>query len=461
MMRFDRRKFMSALGLTAGGAALPAIADRLISRAYGQQQPVERLVAFWFIGGSIQVQQGQTGWGLIPPELKGEGESGVGGAPELSGNTSFAWPKKLAPLSELRSKVAIVDGLNNQTPGASAHGSMFQATTCTPGGGTPGGPSIDQAIAQAVGSKSAMSSILVGYNEDSIRLKLERTVDSFAAGPGSPVPHTTSVALLMRELFGGGAGDGGKAPSPKPVMDSLRLDIKRLESRFAAEERRGLEDYLRLVEQFEAQQAARAALDCGVAPVLPAGSPEEMAAAMTQALTLAFQCGISRVAGVAIGTGGGHEDMPAYTATTGEPIFDGHSFSYDYSRQAGLVQTFHMSLIAQMHQALGDKLVTVYTCDSGMAPMESEAGAVFTHHAANYRVPAIVVGDWGGGIKTGGRYLRYGCKVSYDHTNGAGNNQSIADLFLSIAHGMGAALPTFGGPQQVVPTTGPLPELLV
>ncbi len=459
MNRLHRRHFLSALGLTAGGAALPAIVDRLVSRAYGQQPASDKLVVFWFIGGSIQIQQGQTGWGLIPPELKGEGESGVGGAPELSGNTSFTWPKKLAPLSALRSKVAIVDGLNNQTPGASAHGSMFQATTCTPGGGTPGGPSIDQAIAQLVGKQNAMSSILVGYNEESIRLKLERTVDSFAAGPGSPVPHTTSVPLLLRELFGGGASDGGKAPSPKPVMDSLRLDIKRVESRLAPEERRGLEDYLRLVEQFEAQQAARAGLSCGTAPVLASGSPEEMATSMTQALTLAFQCGISRVGGIAIGTGGGHEDMPAYTATTGDPLFDGHSFTHDYSRQAGQIQTFHMSLIAQMHQALGDKLVSVYSCDSGMAPMEGDSGAVFTHHATNYRVPAIVVGDWGGALKTGGRYLRYGCKIAMDHTNGAGRNQSLADLFLSVAQGMGAPLQTFGGPEQVVPTTGPLPEL--
>jgi len=460
MIRYHRRRFIAGLGFAAGGAALAAIADKLVSRAYGQEPAAQKFVVFWFIGGSIQVQQGQTGWGLIPPELKGEGESGVGGAVELSGNTGFTWPKKLAPLTAIRNKVAILDNLNNQCPGASAHGSMFQATTCSPGSGLPGGPSIDQAIAQVVGKESAMSSILVGYNERSIQLNLERNVDSFAAAQGSPIPHTTSVPLLLRELFGTGVSAGGKPPSPKPIMDSLRLDIKRLEGRLATEERGALQDYLRLVEQFEAQQAARAKLDCGLAPSFPAGSPEEMATAMTQALTLAFQCGISKVAGIAIGTGGDHEDMPAYSATTGERIFDGHSFEFDYSRQGGLIQTFHMSLIAEMHKALGDALVSVYTCDSGMAPMEGDAGAVFTHHATNYRVPAIVVGDWGGALKTGGRYLRYGAKVAYDHTNGVGNNQSLADLFLTIAHGMGAPLATFGGPEQVVPTTGPLKELL-
>ncbi len=457
MIRFHRRAFLASLGLTAGGALLPGIATKLVSSAYGQQIS-QKCVVFWFIGGSIQIQQGQTGWGLCPPEFAA-GEAGVGGENALGGSTAFTWPKKLEPLAGLRNKVAIVDGLNNLTPGASAHGSGFQATTCSPGNNSPGGPSIDQAIAQQIGTQSALSSILVGNNKDSIQLKLERTADSFAAAKGSPVPHTTSVPLLMRELFGTGLS-GGKPPSPKPIMDSLRLDIKRLESRLAPEERGALNDYLRLVEQFETQQAARDKIVCAT-PVAPAASsPEEMATAMTQAITLAFQCGISPVAAIAIGTGTGHEDMPQYSAITGDPDFDGHSFVYEYSRQAGLIQRFHMGLIAEMHKALGDSLLTVYTCDSGMAPSEGEAGKVFTHHAMNSRVPAIVVGDLGGALKTGGRYLRYGVKVGADHTNGAPNFHSIADLFLSVAHAMGAPLKTFGGPQQVVPTAGPLAELM-
>ncbi len=445
MIRYDRRRFLGTIGLTAGGAMLPTLADRLVCRAYGQATKRQPCFVIWIVGGAIQCRQGSSGWGLAPPEF------GDSGGLEVGGKTAFTWPKKLEPLEGMRDKVAIIDGLC-ALPGGGGHGNGFITTTCTPG--SPGGPSIDQAIAQVIGRDSAMGSILVGCSDRSLRLKLERETGMFAAAKGSAVPHVASVPLLLRELFGAGT-PGGKPPSPRPLLDSMRLDLKRLERKLAVEERTALEDYLRLIAQYEAQYVARTKIACVGPGSLPALGAEDITTSMTQAITLAFQCGVSRVAGVAIGaTGGDHEDMPPHPVLLGgDKFFDGHSTMYDYARQAGLIQRFHMSLIADMHKALGDDLVTVYTSESGDADGN---GSHFGHHANAARVPAIVVGGARGGLKTGGRYLRY--PMRYSAETKVSNAHSMADLYLAAAAAVGAPLQTFGG-GQTQPTLGSLPDL--
>lgn len=449
MIRYDRRRFLSSLGLTAGTAALPAIADRLVSRAYGQESR-KKMLALWVVGGAIQCQQDPLGWGLVPPEFSETGGS------ELNGKTSFTWPAKLAPLQGMRDKVVILDGLNS-SPGLGGHGNGYCTLTCTPGSDSPGGPSIDQAIAQVIGRDTALSSILIGVSQRSLQLNLERQAGMFAAARGSVIPLITSVPLLLRELFGT-AASGGKPPSPRPLLDSMRLDIQRLERKLAVEERGPLQDYLRLISQFEAQYVARSKIVCNGPATLPAGSVEDITTSMVQAATLALQCGISRVVGIAIGaTGGDHEDMPAHQVLSpGEKIFDGHGVTYNYSRQAGLIQRFHMSLIADMHKALGDGLLSVYTSESGAAGGAGQGR--FDHHAAYMRTPAIVVGTAGGALRTGGRYLRYPLRAGADaQVSGA---HAMADLFMSVAGAMDAPLKTFGGGPMAQPPLGPLPELL-
>lgn len=451
MIRYNRRRVLGRIGLGAGSLVLGSVADRLIARAYGQ--PTNRKsVVFFVVGGAMQTEHGTTGWGLQPPEVSGKFNN-----PELSGRTDFTWPRKLEPLKALRNKTVILDGLNNDVPGASPHTGGYVVLSCSPAG--MGGITIDQALAQSIGRDTALGSILVGCNFASMKNKLQRDSTTFAAGPGRPLQHIVSLDLLTKELFGAGASGAPASSVSKPLLDSMRTDIRRLERSLAAEERGALGDYLKLIEQFEAQQVARAKVSCKAPTLGGGGSAEDLTKGMTQAITLAIQCGVTRVAGIAIGTGFEHEDMPVHAQVTGRSgRMDGHSITEDYSSYTGAVQKFHAGLIADMHRALGDDTVIVYLSDTGAAPGKNGQQSQFTHHGHPWRHPVVVVGTGGGALKLGGRYLRFGPKFRDKPAHATA--RPLSELYLSVAQAVGAPMKTFGAPSHPLPAKGPIPEIM-
>jgi hypothetical protein len=456
MSRYDRRRFLERLGLTAGSVVLPAIADQLVSRAYGQPTATKRAV-FWVAGGGMQIEQHDNDLGVTPREINQRWQ-----VPELSSTTAFSWPRVLQPLAAIKDRVVILDNLNNRVPGTDAHKAGYAVMSCAPAvteptGGRPGAITIDQAVAAVIGKDTAMSSILVGLNNSSIERQLERVGNTFALGPDRPLAHICKVDVVRRELFGAQLGPAGGSSSPKPVLDSLRTDIRRLEARLASTERGALGDYLSAIEKYEQQQSARSRTSCQ-APALAAGATAEaVTQAMVRAVTVALQCGVTRVAGFAIGTGFEHEDMPAHpgvTATAGR--LDGHSTARDYAADWGAIRQFHFTLLAEMHKALGDDTVLVYLPDTGAAtPNAGRPG--FTHHSTSWRYPAVVIGTAGGALRAGGRYLRFGGKRL--DAPAPDNARSLGDLFLTVANAVGAPLRTFGNNAEV-PNKGPIRELM-
>jgi len=120
------------------------------------------------------------------------------------------------------------------------------------------------------------------------------------------------------------------------------------------------------------------------------------------------------------------------------------------SNSAMDIHTFNTTLIARMIEALssikeGDRFIL----DSSFILYTSENGE--QHHSAKTRWPLVLIGDAGGKLRTGGRFLRY--------PMGSKSSRSLADFFCSLSTASGSPTDDSGkGGNE--PVLGPLPELM-
>ena len=78
------------------------------------------------------------------------------------------------------------------------------------------------------------------------------------------------------------------------------------------------------------------------------------------------------------------------------------------------------------------------------------------HHPVCHEWPFILIGDLGGRLKLGNRYLRYPWYGNQGH-------RTIANLYLSLLHAVGERQNTFGIPDfglGDLDQTGPLAEIM-
>lgn len=423
-----RRTALAALGLGTASGFLAALRDRALA-----QPGDDRAVMFWLAGGGTQCQ---PPYGIVPEASDPGNWNGWG--PSLTERTDWQWPDQLDPIAPYRNETVLLDGLFNR---GGSHSAGYVALSCAveegaednANGMPPAGITIDQYIAENLGADSAFRSIAVGLNDRSHTRGAVRDANSFALGPGRPLAHITSASLLREEVFG---ITNQPTTSEFPVLDFLRHDIERLRGRLSVEERGPLDDYLGLVEDYESRQAARAGISCEAPPAPSATSADEQLEAMADILALALQCGLTRVASVAVGTGFDHEDLPAHAGVQIVP----HQSS-TYPERSAAHRRFHLELIARVRQAVGDRMTTIYVSETG-------AAARSTHHGRNTRTPALVIGNAGGELRTGGRYLRYGKE-----------DRQLGDFFATVATAFGIATDRFGTVQEV-PPQGLLSELV-
>lgn len=266
----------------------------------------------------------------------------------------------------------------------------------------------------------------------------------FAGDRSRPEPIFQDPARLYSDLFGATSADPAVgAGRRRALFDSLRHDIKRLESSFAGSERAKLDSYLGQINEIDRRQTAVAALGCkpGFAPA-----------------TMTLACGLTNVVGVSNCNGNPHSHFGTWSkmvAGTDIPVF-GPNIGHDPpAKQGPAMDLFHdwnASLIAGMARSLAaipegngtalDNTVIVYMSDNGEA-----------HHAGHHRWPLFLLGGAGGRLRTDGRFLRY-------PKRGSAGSRSMGDVFTTIATAVGASNDLFGK-GGFEPVTGTLPEILI
>jgi hypothetical protein len=236
----SRRRFLKGIGLSGLTArvGLPALDAMLNSNgaAYAAAgkanlESIESRFVFWFNGNGIPEKY----W--VPRET----------------GPQFEFTPCLRPLASFRDDIQIITGLDSPAarvpqPGNSHYPSMSALLTGQPFTGRgAGGPSIDQAIARAIGEKSRFRSLQVGVSQESFGESIQRNMSW--ADRDRPLPPEMIPHRFFDRLFG--EREEGWVDRKKSILDLVREDAQSLQGDLGSNDRRRLDEYLTSVRDLE------------------------------------------------------------------------------------------------------------------------------------------------------------------------------------------------------------------
>jgi hypothetical protein len=376
---------------------------------------------------------------------------------------NFELSQILAPLEPWKDRLVVVDGLHVITtsgPGDEHQKGMGHLWTASPlqasATGANGsvvlwssGASVDQVIAQAIGSATAHQSLEFGVQTGDGASVFSRM--SYA-GPGEPVAPEKDPSEMFDRLFGDLDADPGAIEALKAqrgsVIDLVKGDLDSLATRMGTEDRAKLEAHLDAMREIEKRNELAVPV-CEVPPepgVGPGGNAQFPAVSRLQIdqLVMALACDLTRVASLQwstavsstrfdwLGIGTGHHDLS-------------HLGNSDPTMLSTItaINTWYAEEVAY----LLDKLAAVpegdgTLLDNTLVVWGNELSRGNTH--GHSPVPFVLAGGAGGAFETG-RWLE---------VDGHPHNR----LLVSICRAMGLdETDTFGATD---PGTGGLPGLV-
>ncbi len=451
-MAMNRRDLLRTLGLGAGAAFLSPWVDRTLSHALGQSVAPRRRVIICSVVGFEPSR-------FVPQEVTTGRTQGEDRPlpPAVDPISNFTWPSMFAPIADLRQHTLLIDGLTNPVTGSDVHhGSGFGALTCRQPQGEPSllapprGVSIDQYLAQTLSANAPKSSLLFGTSYDSFAKGRVRETSAFSAGTGQSLSHATKASALYSEIVSvassDGSGDAMEAGRRQALRDVLSSDFSRLRQRLAGPERERLDVYETAIAEFDRRYELRENVSCGTPPSGQDNTENSRMESMMEMATLALECGLTNVVGMAVGTANSHDEhFPRYEGIGTVPV---HEYNSVYGDLTDKVHHFHWGLLRNMIESLDqsghpdDETIIVYMTPRGMSNYSA-------HHGQNTRIPLMMFAK-SPNIQLGGRFLRY-----------PPHERSLAEFFRSLAQVVGVCPDGFATGDSVVgPVRGLLDEVV-
>lgn len=365
--------------------------------------------------------------------------------------TEFQLEPITEPLEPHRKDLLFVEGL--EPTNCNGHGgycNMLSAATPIRIGEDDeigGGTTLDQAVAQRIGKDSRFASLQIGIGSGGSQ---KYGVLSWYE-PRKPAPADGRPRSLWARVFASVAGKGpGEQEATtrllrqrKSVLDGALAQASGLRSRLGSADQSKLDNYLQSFRDLEARIAsAPAAMGCARpdTPSDPRGGSEvlpDVARLQIENLAMAFACDLTRVATVQLAFEGHQGVYPWLDVKTGH-----HSLSHCDHDDASAPKAYpEQGRISRWHAEVIASLVT------RLKAIPEGAGTVFdntvilwintltygaTH--SNSRTPTLLIGNAGGALRTGGRFIRLA----------ANERRTLADLYAPIANAFGLESRAFG-----------------
>jgi hypothetical protein len=404
---------------------------------------------------------------------------------DAAGNITSMRPM-LAPLDPFKSKLLVLGGVDmmsceKQSSNYSGkidvgHGlsrrhmlTGIAAIEDGSGAGLPGGPSIDQVIAQQVGGTTKFRSIELG-----VQVVESPMVSSSARTIVQPLNDPKKAfATLFAGVDAGGGVDPGAARLQRrrrSILDYAQADYASLRGKLGAADAARLDTHLESIRQLERSVTTAAPTVSGTcAPPDPSAWPADKSKgnvagpnedflpigyAQMDLLAAAIACNLTRVATLQWGGTGVYAPYLGATFKT-----DHHTISHDDQSASGspieVIQNWyakHFAYLLARLDAMPEGNGTVL--DSTAVVWFSEIAQGSHEH---YDMPFVIAGGAGGYFKTG-RYvnLNPGSKHAVLNPSWARKppyGRTHNDLFLTFLDMMGVPTTTFGDPQFC---TGPI-----
>jgi hypothetical protein len=459
----NRRRFMSALGLTAGSLMLPSLPGR---RAFAQS-------------GTKRVLFYITPHGTVPGRwnMRQSGRDDEEYDFPLGGLSEAEFSDILRPLHRHRDKLLVVDGLARMVTYAEgdrgapdinrhhlAQAHLLTNTWAYQGAETArgGALSIDQEIGDAVGQPGRWKSRVYGFNHQHAYNYL---------GANQPAPRQESAGEAFADIL-------GLAPDPTDSGEPTREDMIRdarasvldmaseefatLLPKLSSSDREKLERHRSLVRDLEVGLSVAPPIGCD-----PSFSEQgHIIDQFSRLSTLAFACDLTRV--VTIVT----QDIPGneFDAAPGLDIHQdiAHASDENGGTPQGIEGMVNYNRVYAEHFAyLLDQLDSVQ--EDGGTLLDNTAVVWLTElatgtHALN-RVPNVIAGG-GGGYFRPGRYVHYPQSTTFRLTNDTDTvGPAHERIHVSLMHAMGMTDRRSFGLEQVevagetISLRDPLPRL--
>ena len=346
-------------------------------------------------------------------------------------------PEALSPLDKHINRVTLLTGLSGRVAGG-GHGCGYGALGAFPAVAGPKDITIDAALART----SPAIRQMVGLGFLHAPANAPPMFDGFSAyGPNQKVSFIQDPVLAHKVLFGKvvGGDPKGEVGAQSMVLDAIAEDIRQLRPRMPGEEGRKLERAADAFSSIRQRQERLGEIDPARIPKLRSdfhGSMDEttrMKAHLELAAT-ALITGLTNT--VTLCSGVGYPTWKGLGLT-----IDTHEIGHGATDPARVamrvkIRQFNASLIAKLVETLEavpegqgtmmDNTLIVYLSDSAE-----------THHCVCMEWPMVLVGNLGGRLKTGGRFLnlpKYGAK----------GHATVAQFYSSLLHAAGAPVNQFG-----------------
>ena len=424
---FSRRTMLRGLGVSM---ALPWMES---SRVWGDESKAAKAASTAPTRMAILF----SGCGFHKQEWWAKGE---GNALELG--------KVLAPLNDFRDQLTFIRGLYNAEAlkgniHSSQTGNLLSGAPLSSGGTIRSGTSVDQVVAQQIGHRTKLPSLVLGCEKanPSVHKNYSMLYSSHISwsSPTTPTPLEVYPALAFDQLFKDSAQRGDKS-----VLDAVLADASDFRRNISRLDQQKLDEYLnsvREVEQRIARAGNRGELQ-GWRPTLtkpniprPAdGYPQDIVEhmrLMSDILVLAFQTDTTRVCTLKLNNDHGTLRFPHL----GVDYMIHHLLSHSDTDDWLKVNQFfleQMAYIAGRLDAIQEGERTAL--DNSMLMLCS---SMMTGHHDASQLPVVMLGRAGGQIQ-GGQNLDYSGQ----------SDRQMCRLYLSMMDKMGIKLGQFGDAAQ-------------
>jgi hypothetical protein len=461
--RISRRSFFRGASLGAGGIYLASFLQQL-EAATGGNRPARVL---FFVQGN----------GVYPAEIQPPGIERPRDPDKLEDIplTGQRMAFSMEPLAPWTQKMTLIHGLSGRIARGS-HNLGFAALGCWPMSKKAFGETVDAGLARNLGG--LFNHVGLGVSNKPSAL----TYNVTSAAKGKALPTVLNPVLAHQQFFAAGAtGSARKSFDVDTcLLDFLADDVKRLQQRLDGSERAKLDHYLGAFEAMSGRQSKLAAMADQIAKSTPAIDPglanivktKTASTGVFDRLEAQFDiaagtliAGLTNVVTVSAGAGPDRIglDCMASEVGKGNGYIGSHGIGHGGSA-AGMSSTeCHALIRRKCLEKLAKFVRKLEAVPEGDGTMMDNTLVVYLsdsaegHHPGCREWPFVLIGDLGGRLKLGNRYLRF-------PWYGKDGHRTINSLYLALLQSVGDPMQSFGLKDSALldlDLDGPLAEIMI
>lgn len=457
--RTSRRRFLGSAAAILGLPYLPSVVER-DAIAAESCAGTQRFIAF-FVPNGIHM-----------PDF----------TPSTSGK-DWTMPYILAPLEPIRSKIAVITGIDYQKtampsepPGGHGSGTgafLTMMSSIASNANNPNRTSLDQKIAQTTKACARpLPSLQLGLTckgDGSDKVPTLAMIETISWDANKPLPFKDDPQQNFDRIFAGADPGASSADAARraalrtSVLDNVLGEAQSLNTQLSQQDKVKLDQYMTSVRELETRiQNLGSGPSCAkpTKPTTTGSSPYDQRVPITLDLAaLAFECDVTRVISFMFGRGNSMQDYNF--------LFNGESTPHHHTshhandakllaklKEIGRWEVNHVANFLKRldkTQEAGGRTIL----DNTLAYFNSEISDGNVHRKSD--MPIFLAGSAGGKIKVDGSHHMYTTMKFPRPLIGPSGGPHGIQLFVSIMNAFGIQDQTFGDGS----AKGPLKELAI